>query len=302
MGRWLLPGLRYGRLMAAAMFICFSLTLSLSGRVLARSGNEMLDSGTGTPTPPPPATPAPTPEPTLDVPILLYHHVAKPGWRATRFNVTQADFEKQMAFLAAHSFHTVNLESVVAALAGGPPLPEHPIVLTFDDGYRDAYTGAFPILKQHGFQGTFFLPTHYISTTTWFMSWPQVIEMRDAGMFFGSHTLNHPHLTRLAPGEVWQQVEQSRQELEAHLGISVTTFADPYGTTDNLVIQDLEKAGYIAAVTVGPNYHRSLSQRYRFSRAMISGTDSLAVFASRLPPAWLAEPNPLAGLLSSGVR
>jgi peptidoglycan/xylan/chitin deacetylase (PgdA/CDA1 family) len=234
----------------------------------------------------------PTPGITLDVPILLYHHVGRPGAPASVYNVTRAEFEEQMAFLAAHNFHTVSLDAILAALRGGPSLPLHPIVLTFDDGYRDAYTTAFPVLKQYGFQGTFFVPTHYVDMSSAFLTWAEVTEMHDAGMLFGSHTLNHARLTRLSPAATWFQLVQSRQELEAHLGTPVTMFAYPYTTTDAAVIAQVERAGYLAAVTVGPDYRRTFDRRYQFKRATISGADGLGVFISRLPRAWLADQAP----------
>ncbi|MCS7261247.1 MAG: polysaccharide deacetylase family protein, partial [Anaerolineae bacterium] len=101
--------------------------------------------------------PVPTPDGvarTVDVPILMYHYISKPPPDADRYrrdlSLAPEDFEAHLAWLRSQGYQGITLHALVFHLVAGWPLPEKPIVLTFDDGYRDHYTNAFPLLQRYG--------------------------------------------------------------------------------------------------------------------------------------------------------
>jgi peptidoglycan/xylan/chitin deacetylase (PgdA/CDA1 family) len=239
--------------------------------------------------------------------IVSYHGI-NDDQPANVYAVTSQDFAQHMAFLAQHCT-VLSLERLVDCLRGGEPLPPHAIAITFDDGYLDAYTQAFPILQRWDLPATMFLPVDLIApsgadvTPSWhdasarrrlvvgqegrlaqaeFLSWQQVCEMSRHGIDFGSHTLSHVSLTRVS--RQWARVElaRSKARLEDELGKPVTGLAYPYGTVRDFspaVEQLVAEAGYVWAVTglSGVNTYRS--NRYALRRTKIEHGDRLGLFA-----------------------
>jgi len=157
-----------------------------------------------------------TPRPEVQVPILMYHHVAIPGPNADAIrrdlSVSPAAFEAQMAYLASHGYRPVSLLDLFEHLQGGQALPPRPIILTFDDGYDDNYTSAYPILRRYGLQGTFFIITGLVGRPG-YLTWEQAREMRRGGMSLESHTCNHPDLAKGAPWYVDKEVKEAKSAL-----------------------------------------------------------------------------------------
>src|SRR5258706_14495245 len=109
----------------------------------------------------------------------------------------------------------------------GAPLPDKPIVLTFDDGYRDAYEIAFPLLKKYGLTGTFYVVPGFVGEPA-YVTWGELKEMQQAGMEIGAHTMHHPFLTRLSSVNAFREIFMSRLLLASQLEVPITTFAYPY--------------------------------------------------------------------------
>jgi len=136
-------------------------------------------------TPAPPPTPWPTPDGqtrTVRVPILMYHYINTPPPNADAIrrdlSVPPERFREHLAYLKSQGYQTITLHDLVYALTRGTPLPPKPIILTFDDGYEDNYTNAFPILQEFGYIGTFFIITNNPDTgRPGYMSWDQLREM-----------------------------------------------------------------------------------------------------------------------------
>jgi peptidoglycan/xylan/chitin deacetylase (PgdA/CDA1 family) len=139
-----------------------------------------------------------------------------------------------------------------------PPGTRHPargtrhVAITFDDGYLDNYTVAWPILREFGFRATFFVATEYIGRRACFnagwqpqmMEWKHLRELADAGIEIGSHTRSHPHLPALSPEAMLAEVFRSRCCLEARLGREVSTISYPYGEHSRSTLDAVERAGY----------------------------------------------------------
>ncbi|HET8913789.1 MAG TPA: polysaccharide deacetylase family protein, partial [Ktedonobacteraceae bacterium] len=96
----------------------------------------------------------------VNVPILMYHHISNivpTDILGHSLTVNSKNFVAQLDYLQKKHYHTITFNQLFNALYYGAPLPRHPIILTFDDGYTDSYTWALPALKQHGFSGTFYI-------------------------------------------------------------------------------------------------------------------------------------------------
>lgn len=181
----------------------------------------------------------------LKVPILMYHEIAD---GPNQLYVPPAEFADQMAALKRLGFTTVRLQDLYDHYIHGSPLPDRPIILTFDDGYSSFYTEAYPLLKQHGFTGTLFVITGWVGRPG-YVTWGQVREMVAAGVEMGAHTVSHLELPRLSPGDARWEAAESRKRLEREIGRTVPFFAYPAGRNDPRSVETLRGAGFLGAVT-----------------------------------------------------
>lgn len=220
-------------------------------------------------------------------PILLYHLVGRRrlernGRSLSPFNVTEADFEAQLQLLQQLGYQSVTLSEIAAALEGRISLPERSIALTFDDGWQEQYAVAFPLLQRYGMRATFFVVASYIGYPR-FMSWEQLAELRDAGMEIASHGHRHINLAEADDDTARQEIVRSKRILEEKLGITVISFAYPYGGYRKELPAMLRQAGYQIAVGVGGSFVYGTERRYYLPRIQIRGQDSLLGFLDRLP-------------------
>ncbi len=220
--------------------------------------------------PPPPVQDVANPLPPLvsdgtgrrvRVPILMYHYlsVPPPGSDAIRqgLSVGPDVFRAQLITLREHGYTSISMTDLAYAIDMGTPLPPKPVVITFDDGYRDNYENAFPILKEEGFTATFFVFTNVIEErNTTYMTWEMLVEMQQAGMEIGSHTLSHLDLSGRTEARIRQELSNSRELLQQRLGVEIRTLAYPYGGYDSGVAELARQSGYwIAVTTKGGTIH-----------------------------------------------
>jgi peptidoglycan/xylan/chitin deacetylase (PgdA/CDA1 family) len=236
--------------------------------------------------------------------ILSYHGISdRPS---NPYAVSTENFTAQMEHLAER-YTLISADSAVELLRRGMPLPPLAVAVTFDDGYRDAYTHAYPVLRRLGIPATIFLPVAYMDTSSGtcvktgipsalaaaagklaqadFLTWDQVAEMSSNGISFGSHTMSHESLTRLAASEVRYQLERSKAELEVRLGKAVTGFAYPYGTVRDFNLatrQAVKAAGYSWAVTGLSGLNDGRSDLFALRRTKIERYDTMPVFVKAM--------------------
>jgi len=183
---------------------------------------------------------------------LMYHYVdaAPPpgGPYANGLTVRTNDFEAEMRLLVKRGYHTVGLEDVYRSLAGQATLPSKPVVLTFDDGYEDAYAVAYPILRRHHLVATFFVITKNVGHPG-FVTWAQLREMTGQGMTVGSHTVSHPELPSVSAERLRRELVGSRDAIASKLGSPPRILSYPSGKYDRKVEAAAATAGYLLAVT-----------------------------------------------------
>jgi peptidoglycan/xylan/chitin deacetylase (PgdA/CDA1 family) len=213
--------------------------------------------------------------------ILAYHSVS--DCRQDGLTVYVADFAAQMSWLHRSGYRSVTLSDFESQ---NFKKGERIVIITFDDGYADNYSLAFPILKQYKFVATTFLVTDYVNTTyvyPWdrtkitpqcpktayhILRWDQIYEMANYGIEFGSHTCTHPELTTISLKESEEEIARSREDLKIKLGLDTVSFCYPRGKLNMDIIRTVEKAGYKCAV-VTPNRAGIPLGRYTLRRTGI---------------------------------
>ena len=218
------------------------------------------------------------------VPILMYHQIATttPEEDPFRLAVPPKRFETQMRYLSDHGFKTATLNEVISWVENGENPPGSRIVITFDDGYLDNYTNAFPVLQKYGFSVTIFLVSDFLGKSrSWghghpacLMDWGHAREMSRFGVSFNAHTCTHPDLTTLSNQEASRELIESRKKIEDALGVAVRHFAYPWGRYDKRIMQLTEDAGYEAAFAI----RKSEMSRYCMERFEIALRDGGSLF------------------------
>jgi peptidoglycan/xylan/chitin deacetylase (PgdA/CDA1 family) len=211
----------------------------------------------------------------------MYHYISIPPADADAYrrelSLFPDMFQQQLDFLQEQGYTTIHLQDLISYLQrGAPPLPEKPIILTFDDGYLDNYENAFPALQERGMTGTFFIITDFADMAATdpdyarYATWDLLREMDAAGMELGSHSRNHPDLKgKDADYLVWQALGSS-QTLAANLGKKPRVFCYPSGSYDSQVIDIVHSAGFWGAVTTQTGVEHDNRHLFEMKRLRIS--------------------------------
>ena len=204
-------------------------------------------------------------------PTLTYHKITDEfEWGITR--VKPKSFEQQVKYLKDEGFSSLDLEELLEVSAGivPPKTGQFPnerkegnnkrIAITFDDGYESVYQNAFPVLKRYGFKAITFIITGYTGKeNSWeagfgrkfrHLSWEQILEMKESGFQFGSHTVNHPDLTRLNRKSLEYELKKSKEIIEDRLNQEIKFLSYPFGRHNQLVRTEVKNAGYKASFTL----------------------------------------------------
>ena len=236
------------------------------------------------------------------VPILMYHsmsEVAQNGVRPYYQTVTTPRvFAEHMEYLSRGRYKATTLADAVRLSQSPGPRTEKVVVVTFDDGFRNFYTDAFPILNKCGFTATVFLPTACIGETALkfkgmeCLTWSQIRELQRLGVQFGSHTVTHPQLRSIKTENVQTEVRASKATIEDKLSAPVNSFAYPFAfpETDRLFRQRLrailEDAGYENGVSTIIGTAGRTDDRFFMKRLPVNSRDDLRLFRAKLEGAY----------------
>lgn len=244
------------------------------------------------------------------VPILMYHSISSAAEHGVtpyyRTVTTPEVFALQMRLLAESGYEVLTLSQALARLSAsrrvedgthtGKPLntsfKRAPVVVTFDDGFRDFYTTAFPIMERHGFKATVFLSTAFIGgrflTGGECLGIREIQELSAQGIEFGSHTVNHPQLRDLARSEVLAELVVSKGEIENIVSQEVTSFSYPFQfpEEDRVFVRELgdlmTAAGYRSGVTTAIGTASRDDDPRFLKRLPVNGCDDAALLRAKL--------------------
>lgn len=174
------------------------------------------------------------------LPVLTFHSVDD---QSSVISFAPRLFKEGLAKLNDHGYHTLDLMEGVGMVRRSEAFPDRSFVITFDDGYRNAYSEAFPVLQQLGMSATVFVTVGETRTSGAtrlpsqsgrdMLSWNEIREMHASGSIrFGAHTLTHPDLTTLPAERVEAEVRGSKSIIEDALSAPVVSFAYPFGRYD----------------------------------------------------------------------
>jgi len=188
------------------------------------------------------ASPAPLPAAEDDAKVLVlnYHMVNS---MFISLAIEPEDFDWQMKYLVDHGYHSITLDELYAFLEGQGTLPDRPVLITFDDGYVDNYTNAYPILKKYDLKATIFIVTGFVSKRKGYLTWDQLREMEQHGIMAQSHTVTHAPLPELSDERIREELVVSKQQAEAELGHPVEFIAYPTGVHDLHIVSLAKEAG-----------------------------------------------------------
>lgn len=215
-------------------------------------------------------------------PVIMYHSVRPHPDKADRLAVSSEAFERQMRFLRQWRYRVVPLEELAALVKSGKKVPSRTLAITFDDGYKDNYTYAFPVLRKYGIPATLFVITDEVGRPQGDrLSWGEIKEMQDSGLVtVGSHCLGPEPLVKIkSEDEVRRQIFDSRKILEQRLGREVVLFSYPEGMFNARIRQMVIEAGYKAAVATNPGRAYPNDDPFALKRLRVSSSsDNLFVF------------------------
>jgi peptidoglycan/xylan/chitin deacetylase (PgdA/CDA1 family) len=197
--------------------------------------------------------------------VLMYHKVN--DLPENPLSVPVGAFDDQLAQLRELAYTVVSLEDVLTHYRDGAPLPERPVLITFDDGYRDNLEHAAPVLQKHGYPAVIFVPIGYLDgrrplpheerraargllNST--VDWGELRELEAAGVRVESHGISHRPLAALAVDEAAREIVLSKLRLEERLGREVRSFAYVKGSEAHykpVHLSLLRQAGYAVAFT-----------------------------------------------------
>ena len=231
------------------------------------------------------------------VPILMYHEISSdvdPGFQ--KYVVRPNMFARQMRWLARAGYTPVGLSALHANRSAAVALPERPVVITFDDGYRDCVRWAGSILQERGFRGVVFAVAGLVGQPSrWLLrerglarplaGWAELRALVQIGFELGAHSVTHPRLATLEREAVRREAEVSRRVLEDGLGQEVAHFAYPFGSVDATVRAVVAEAGYQTACTTRIGISPGDDDPLMLSRVPVTGHDTLMDFACRLQTA-----------------
>ena len=211
------------------------------------------------------------------VPVLMYHSINDAD-KTSKLAVSTENFARQMEFLHKNHYNIISLEKAIAYIAKREKPPLKTIAITFDDGFENNYTSAYPVLKKYNIPASIFIIVNRVGAPG-FMTWGEIKEMSGSGIItIGSHTRVHFWLLGSDDRFLQDEVVNSKKILEEKLGKKVTLFCYPMGAFDAKSKQAVKDAGYACAVSTSPN-NTPLDDIFAIKRVRISNSsDNLFIF------------------------
>ncbi len=218
------------------------------------------------------------------VPVIIMYHSVDSEAKATldgygsKLNVLPATFEKQMKFLKKRNYNVIPLEEFIERVRSGKRIPYKTLAITFDDGLKNNFTNAYPVLRKYNFPATIFVATDFIGKEN-FLSADDIKTLQKNNISIGSHTVSHSWLPSLDESAIKKELFESKKILEGITNSPVRTLSYPLGAFDRRVEKIAEEAGYIGAVTTNPGKRFPCNDPYALKRIRISMTsDNLLTF------------------------
>ncbi len=209
----------------------------------------------------------------------MYHYLGgNPDLRdtiRTSLSATPYWFEKQLQYLHGHGYQTIAFNDLFHAHNFKP------VILTFDDGYRDFYLNAYPLLKKYQAKATIFIVPGFLDKPGYLFSWQLQELAKDPLITLGAHTMHHAYLPSLKPQDAVKEIQDSKNILEKNFGRPVTVFAYPYGAFNDQLVKIVSAAGFKMAVSTIFGANETIENPFTLPRIRV-GNYSDETFLKRL--------------------
>jgi peptidoglycan/xylan/chitin deacetylase (PgdA/CDA1 family) len=231
----------------------------------------------------------------------MYHGITDETGAAVheyfRTSTSPGAFERQMDWLQQSGYRGMSLSDAVGQWSNpSTAAAPKPVAITFDDGLKDMYASAYPILRRHGFGATVFVSTAFIGsdfvTGKPCLDAREIRQMSDAGIEFGSHTVSHPNLAGLSSSRIREELETSKGDIEQITGKSVAAFSYPYRFPEHdkafvLSLRSmLGQAGYRVGVTTAIGRASPGDESLLLKRLPVNDSDDEKLFAAKVEGAY----------------
>ncbi len=212
-----------------------------------------------------------------EVPVLCYHNIRDRNLPANSriidYEVKIQAFKDQMKSLADSGYKTITPDEYIAFLNNGTPLPDKPVMLTFDDTDKEQYAIGATEMNKYGFKGVFFIMTISIGRPN-YMAKEELKNLSDSGHIIAAHTWDHHRVTKYTDEDWEKQLTESAKKLEIITGKPVKYFAYPFGLWNQPAIPQLQKRNITAAFQLSAK-RDSLQPLYTLRRMLVSGSWSV---------------------------
>jgi peptidoglycan/xylan/chitin deacetylase (PgdA/CDA1 family) len=223
------------------------------------------------------------------IPILLYHRFGPVV--SDSMTITTSTFESHLRYIRDQGYTVIPLRHLVDNyLQKRSSLPSRALVITADDGHQSVYHEMFPLIKRYRFPVTLFLYPSVISNASYAITWGQLREMQETGLFdFQSHTFWHPNFKeerkRLNPSEyekfIEKQLKMSEERLQKELNVKVDMLAWPFGIYDEWLIKKVAERGYVAGFTIERRHTNPSDNMMALPRYLIVQSDSIQTLINK---------------------
>ena len=223
------------------------------------------------------------------LPVLLYHSISDvASSEVARFVISPKVFDEHMRHLAEEGYSSMTVTEFLPALlapdapdGSGDVLPERPVLVTFDDGFRDFLTNALPVLQRHGIASTLYATTGFMGdgeapgtnrSGDEMLSWSELGEVAGQGVEVGAHTHSHPMLDTLPHAAARDEITRCKALIEEHTEAAVASFAYPHGYSSAWVRRAVAEAGYTSACAVKNAMSHPGDDRFAIARLMLEAS------------------------------
>jgi peptidoglycan/xylan/chitin deacetylase (PgdA/CDA1 family) len=205
------------------------------------------------------------------VPVICYHSINKDPSGKSSIIVSKEKFRQHLQTIKDEGYITLTIAELNDYLFKDKPIPEKSVVLTFDDGYRDNYTNAFPILKEFNMNATIFVISSYLDRD-WYLTTQQIKELSDYGIDIESHTVSHVKLSTLSYESQLKELKNSKATLENITEKPVVSVAYPEGKFDENTKKATLEAGYSMGFTIKRGYADRNDSQVELNRICVDYT------------------------------
>ena len=206
------------------------------------------------------------------VPILMYHRF---GYDGGSLFVTPENFARQMNYLKNNGYEVISLDELVCGIKNDKKFKHKTVVITIDDGYKDNYTYAYPILKKYGLPATIFIMADFIGKDKDFMTWDEVKIMSQNNISFGGHTKSGVYVPSIKDKKLLHdETAGCKKLIEKRIGRPADYFCYPTGGFTPQAKAILKESGYKGACTTNRGFVELNKDVYELKRIKVKNSDT----------------------------